>query len=93
MKLLSSTPLPPCQSPEAGSQPVYTHSLTDESYIAVALTDTTVHVLSSRTGAILQKRPFEQPGSVAIGLVIDGDTLILAYAKDPSLTIYDIPSE
>jgi hypothetical protein len=93
MKLLSTTPLPSFGSPQTDRQPIYYRSIANESYIVVALDDTTVHVLSSRTGVVLQKRPFAQPGAIVGGLVLDGDNLILAHAKGLDLTVYNIPSE
>ena len=93
MKLLSSTPLSPSQSPEADGLPTCHRAFANESYIAVALSDTTVHVVSSRTGALLQRRPFELPGPMANAFLIDGDTLIVAYFQGARLTLYHIPSE
>jgi hypothetical protein len=92
MKLLSTTALPLYGSLQTDEPRVYYRSLVNESYIVISFSDTTVHVLSSRTGALLQERPLEQPSMVG-GLVLDGDNLILTRAEDPSLTVYNIPTE
>jgi WD40 repeat protein len=54
--------------------------------------DNTVHVLSSRTGEVLQKRPFKGHDMIG-GLVLDGDNVILTCARDANLYVYNIPSE
>jgi len=93
MKLLTTTPLPARWNPPEHEQQAVQRSIADDNYIVVALSDATVHVLSSRTGALLQKRPFIHPVSWICEPILDGDNLIMACARDPNIITYNIPSE
>lgn len=93
MKRLSTTRLPFEAWPEEHPPGIF-RFIANESYIVSSCGggDNNVHVLSSHTGAVLQKKEFKNPSMVG-GLVIDGENLIVTNSKSSDLTVYHIPTE
>jgi hypothetical protein len=93
MKLLGETPLPfaPFQPDDP---PRIFRFIANESYIVTSFdgSNNNIHVLSSRTGNVLQRKPFKSRW-IASGLVLDGNNLIFTCIEDSNLTVYHIPSE
>ncbi|CAK7230914.1 hypothetical protein SCUCBS95973_007733 [Sporothrix curviconia] len=63
----------------------------NDEYIVVCLSDATVHVLSSTTGALLQETPFVHSAGYVTRPILDGDTAILCSPNGVTLTVYSIP--
>ena len=96
MKRLSSTTLPLTTPQE------HVHvSVSNDKYLAITLTNASIYVLNSLTGALLQKTPLslkEHDGndlsrSLIGGIVLNGDQVVVCGGGRTEIVVYDIPTE
>ncbi len=100
MKVLSTTPVPSCSDrARTESAPGYYQSTANESFIVISMGDgdagtSSVHILSSRDGVLAPKQPPRDfiGGAKLMVVLLDGENLVVTWAKSPILTVYNIPS-
>ncbi|KJR90056.1 uncharacterized protein SPSK_06327 [Sporothrix schenckii 1099-18] len=93
MQLLARTSLPPATSVSSDEPVAFQNFVANDTYIVVCLSNATVHVLSSVTGALLQETPFVHPAGYVSRPILDGDTIIMCSPSDVNLTVYSIPQQ
>ncbi|CAK7204770.1 hypothetical protein SEUCBS139899_007530 [Sporothrix eucalyptigena] len=93
MQLLTRTSLPLATSASSDELVAVQDFVANDKYIVVCLSNATVHVLSSETGALLQETPFVHPEGYVTRPILDGDTIILCSPSGVNLTIYSIPQQ